>query len=70
MVEKLFLLRLRDRESYLKDPEKSYALNCESYMKDLERVMLKVKLEATKVTRKIWKRIAMIVLHGEIAKVT
>ena len=47
----------------LKDPEKSHAQSLESYMKDLE-VMLTVHYKAAKVTRKTWKRVVIIVLHG------
>ena len=49
------------RDSYMKDPEKSRARSCESYMKDPEIVVLTVQHEAVKVTRKTWRRVAMIV---------
>ena len=39
-------------ESYLKDPEKRRAQNRESYMKDLEKVVLTAQHEAVKVNKK------------------
>ena len=39
-------------ESYLKVPEKGRAWKRESYMKDLERVVLTAQYEAAKVNRK------------------
>ena len=58
------MIVLHGAVSYFKDPEKSHARNCESYMKDPE-VVLTVQHEAVKVTR-TWRRVAMTVLHGAV----
>ena len=54
----------QSRESYLKVPEKRRAWNCESYMKDPEKSCWQCSTKLRKLTRKIWRRVVMIVLHG------
>ena len=50
-------------DSYTERPRESHAQSLESYMKDLEVVLI-VHHKAAKVTRKTWKRVVIIVLHG------
>ena len=55
----------QSRDSYMKDMEKSCAQSHESYMKDPEKSR-GGQHEAATVTRKTWRRVTMIVLHGAV----